>query len=83
MCCWLRREADYDKLIEMDEINLNFHKPRALVFGACDVVNPSAIHVEGTPISGMPILNAHEAKTIVVCNYDTQPGYSGCGQYPV
>lgn len=73
-------EVDYDKLIEMDEINPEFSQTDvALVFGACDVVNPSAIHVEGTPISGMPILNAHEAKTIVVCNYDTQPGYSGVG----
>lgn len=71
-------EVDYDKLIEMDEINPEFSQTDvALVFGACDVVNPAAIHVEGTPISGMPILNAHEAKTIVVCNYDTQPGYSG------
>ncbi len=71
-------EVDYDKLIEMDDINPEFSQTDvALVFGACDVVNPAAIHVEGTPISGMPILNAHEAKTIVVCNYDTQPGYSG------
>jgi H+-translocating NAD(P) transhydrogenase subunit beta len=71
-------EVDYDKLIEMDEINPEFSQTDvALVFGACDVVNPAAIHVEGTPISGMPIINAHEAKTIVVCNYDTQPGYSG------
>jgi len=71
-------EVDYDKLIEMDEINPEFSQTDvALVFGACDVVNPAAIHVEGTPISGMPILNAHEAKTIVICNYDTQPGYSG------
>jgi NAD(P) transhydrogenase subunit beta len=71
-------EVDYDKLVEMDEINPEFPQTDvALVFGACDVVNPSAIHVEGTPISGMPILKAHEAKTIVVCNFDTQPGYSG------
>jgi NAD(P) transhydrogenase subunit beta len=25
----------------------------------------------------MPILNAHEAKHIIVCNRDTLPGYSG------
>jgi NAD(P) transhydrogenase subunit beta len=71
-------EVDYDKLKDMDEINPEFHQTDvALVFGACDVVNPAAIHVEGTPISGMPILNAHEAKTIVVCNFDANPGYSG------
>jgi NAD(P) transhydrogenase subunit beta len=71
-------EVEYDKLVEMDDINPEFPQTDvALVFGACDVVNPAAIHVEGTPISGMPILNAHEAKTIVVCNLDTNPGYSG------
>ena len=41
------------------------------------MVNPAAIDVEGTPISGMPILAAHEARQIVVCNMDERPGYSG------
>jgi NAD(P) transhydrogenase subunit beta len=41
------------------------------------VVNPAAIASEGTPISGMPILHAHNARHIVVFNFDTQPGYSG------
>jgi len=49
----------------------------ALVLGACDVVNPAAMDTEGTPISGMPILTAHEARKIVVCNFDKKPGYSG------
>ncbi|MBF0303117.1 MAG: NAD(P)(+) transhydrogenase (Re/Si-specific) subunit beta, partial [Desulfamplus sp.] len=48
-----------------------------IVIGACDVVNPAAIEVEGTPISGMPILMAHEAENIIVCNFDDKPGYSG------
>jgi NAD(P) transhydrogenase subunit beta len=48
-----------------------------LVIGACDVVNPAAINVEGTPISGMPILKVHEAKKVIVCNLDERPGYSG------
>jgi len=47
------------------------------VVGACDVVNPAAISVEGTPLSGMPILKAYEARRIVVCNLDLRPGYSG------
>ena len=25
----------------------------------------------------MPVLLAHEAKSVVVCNLDTRPGYSG------
>lgn len=71
-------EVDYDKLFEMDDVNRDFKETDlALVVGACDVVNPAAIRVEGTPISGMPILLAHEAKNVVVCNLDQRPGYSG------
>jgi NAD(P) transhydrogenase subunit beta len=71
-------DVDYELLREMDEVNPEF--PRTdfvLVIGACDVVNPAAIHVKGTPISGMPILLAHEAKSVAVCNLDARPGYSG------
>jgi len=71
-------EVDYEKLVEMDDINPEFKEvDLALVVGACDVVNPAAIDSEGTPISGMPVLMAHEAKTVVVCNLDEKPGYSG------
>ncbi|MDM8551999.1 NAD(P)(+) transhydrogenase (Re/Si-specific) subunit beta [Desulfobacterales bacterium HSG2] len=71
-------EVDYDKLCEMDEINSEFSQTdTVLVFGACDVVNPAAMDTKGTPISGMPILMAHDAKNIIVCNFDAKPGYSG------
>ncbi|MBU1344371.1 MAG: NAD(P)(+) transhydrogenase (Re/Si-specific) subunit beta [Proteobacteria bacterium] len=71
-------EVDYDKLCEMDDINPEFSQTDVvLVFGACDVVNPSAIDIQGTPISGMPILMAHDAKSIIICNFDEKPGYSG------
>ena len=71
-------DVDYDALVEMEKINPDFPQTDvALIFGACDVVNPAAIAAEGTPISGMPILLAHEAKSIVICNYDKKPGYSG------
>jgi NAD(P) transhydrogenase subunit beta len=33
--------------------------------------------VEGTPIAGMPILAAHDARRVLVCNLDDRPGYSG------
>jgi NAD(P) transhydrogenase subunit beta len=70
--------VDYDMLVEMDVINPEFHNTDlVLVVGACDVVNPAAIDMEGTPISGMPILMAHEAKNVVCCNFDDKPGYSG------
>jgi len=71
-------EVDYDKLVEMDDINPAFSQTDVvLIFGACDVVNPAAMETDGSPISGMPILRAHEAKTVVVCNFDAKPGYSG------
>jgi H+-translocating NAD(P) transhydrogenase subunit beta len=71
-------EVDYDKLVEMDDINPEFSQTDlCLVIGACDVVNPAAMEIDGSPISGMPILKAHEAKTVIVCNFDAKPGYSG------
>lgn len=71
-------DVDYEDLLEMDEANLLFGATDiAMVIGACDVVNPAAIDSEGTPISGMPILLAQDARQIIACNFDTDPGYSG------
>jgi NAD(P) transhydrogenase subunit beta len=71
-------EADPDMLVDMREANPEFHKTDlAVIVGACDVVNPAAVTSVGTPISGMPILKAHEARHVVVCNLNERPGYSG------
>lgn len=71
-------EVDPDILFDLREINMEFPTTDlVLIVGACDVVNPAAISVPGTPISGLPILAAHEAKQILVCNLDAKPGYSG------
>lgn len=73
-------EADvpYDKLYEMDAINPEFGETDvAIIIGANDVVNPAAREAEGTPIYGMPVLNADQAKHIIICNYDLKPGYAG------
>jgi H+-translocating NAD(P) transhydrogenase subunit beta len=71
-------DIDYSLLFEMDDINDDFQSTDlAIVIGACDVVNPSAIQLDGTPLSGMPILLAKDARNIVVCNLDRNPGYSG------
>ena len=68
----------YDKLWEMDDINPEFAETDAVIIvGACDVVNPAASTAEGTPIYGMPVLKVEEAKNVIVCNLDTEPGYSG------
>lgn len=71
-------EVDPDILFDLREINPEFPQTDlALIVGACDVVNPAAISVKGTPISGMPILAAHDARQVLVCNRDEKPGYSG------
>lgn len=68
----------YDKLVEMDAINQDFtNTDVAVVVGASDIVNPAALTLKGTPISGMPILSAHEAKNIVICKRSKSPGFSG------
>lgn len=71
-------DADPDIMIEIDDANRIFASTDlAVIIGACDVVNPAAISVPGTPISGMPILRADEARAVIVCNLDERPGYSG------
>ncbi|MCU0963137.1 MAG: NAD(P)(+) transhydrogenase (Re/Si-specific) subunit beta [Pirellulaceae bacterium] len=64
-------EVDSDLLFDLPEINDQFAQTDlVLIVGACDVVNPAAIHAKGTPISGMPILAAHEARQVIVCNLE-------------
>ena len=71
-------EVPSSHLFDIKEINDDFAGTDvALIVGACDVVNPAALDVEGTPISGMPILMAHQAGRVIVCNLDEKPGYSG------
>ena len=71
-------DIPYDKLHEMAEINDQFKTTDlCLVVGANDVINPAANTAEGTPIYGMPVLDVGEAKHVVICNYDLQPGYAG------
>ena len=68
----------YDRLYDMDEINAEFdHADVALVIGANDVVNPAARTDRGSPIYGMPILNADHAKSIIVLKRGMSPGFAG------
>ncbi len=68
----------YDKLVEMDEVNGEFsHTDVALVIGANDVVNPAARTDPSSPIAGMPILNADQAKSIIVLKRSMNPGFAG------
>jgi NAD(P) transhydrogenase subunit beta len=76
----LLAEADvpYDKLADMDEINGEFERADvALVVGANDVVNPAARTDPSSPIYGMPILNADQAKRIIVLKRGMSAGFAG------
>ncbi len=71
-------DVSYDLLCEMDNINPDFPgTDLAIVVGANDVVNPAANTAQGTPIYGMPILDAGKARHLIICNYDDKPGYAG------
>ncbi len=71
-------DIPYELLCEMDEINPDFpDTDLVIVIGANDVINPAANTAEGTPIYGMPILDADKARRLIICNFDTKPGYAG------
>jgi H+-translocating NAD(P) transhydrogenase subunit beta len=68
----------YEQLKEMDEINDEFKNADVvLIVGANDVVNPAARSSPGSPIYGMPILNADQAKNIVFMKRSMRPGFAG------
>ena len=76
----LLAEADvpYEELLEMDVINPEFKNTDVvIILGANDVVNPAAIKDPSSPIAGMPILNAHEARSVFVVKRSLSPGYAG------
>jgi NAD(P) transhydrogenase subunit beta len=76
----LLAEADvpYEQLAEMDAVNPTMSMVDvAIVIGANDVVNPAAIEDEGCAIYGMPIINAHEAKTVFALKRGKGAGFSG------
>jgi NAD(P) transhydrogenase subunit beta len=75
----LLAEADvpYEKLIEMDEINPDMpNTDVVIIIGANDVVNPAAEDDPGSPIFGMPIIKAYEAKNIIVMKRGMGKGYA-------
>jgi NAD(P) transhydrogenase subunit beta len=68
----------YDRLYDLDEINPAFPQTDvALVIGANDVVNPMARSNPDSPIYGMPILNADQAKNVIVIKRGQGKGFSG------
>ena len=68
----------YDQLYDMDAINDQFKTAGvAMVIGANDVVNPAANEDPSSPIYGMPILRAEEARTVMVLKRSMNPGFAG------
>ncbi len=70
--------VSYDLLFDLGDINDDFQNSDvALVVGANDVVNPSARIDKDCPLYGMPILNADQARSVIICKRSLSPGYSG------
>ena len=71
-------EIPYESLVEMDDINPEMPQTDvALVVGANDVVNPAARHDTGSPIYGMPIIDADKAHTVIAIKRSMNPGFAG------
>ncbi|MBW7867150.1 MAG: Re/Si-specific NAD(P)(+) transhydrogenase subunit beta [Brumimicrobium sp.] len=68
----------YDIVLEMDEINDDLpNTDVVMVIGANDVVNPGAIDDASSPIYGMPVIHAWEAKKVIVMKRSMAVGYAG------
>ena len=70
-------EVPYEQVFEMEDINGEMGTTDVvLVLGANDVVNPLA-YEKGSPIFGMPIIDVHKARTILVNKRSMAAGYAG------
>jgi NAD(P) transhydrogenase subunit beta len=70
--------VSYDIVKEMDEINPEFERTDVvLIIGANDVVNPSALTDEHSPIYGMPVLEAWKAAHVIMLKRSMSAGYAG------
>jgi NAD(P) transhydrogenase subunit beta len=68
----------YDIVLEMDEVNPHIHEiDLVLVVGANDIVNPSALEDAGSPIYGMPVIEAWKAKNVIISKRSMASGYAG------
>ncbi len=71
-------KVPYDIVLEMDELNEDFPDTDvAMVIGANDIVNPSALEDPSSPIAGMPVLEVWKAKISIVMKRSMASGYAG------
>ncbi len=69
--------APYEQMKDMEEANPQFSRSDVvLVVGANDVTNPAARR-PGNSVSGMPILNVDEARSVIVIKRSMGHGYAG------
>jgi NAD(P) transhydrogenase subunit beta len=68
----------YEQLAEMDDVNPTMSTVDVcIVIGANDVVNPAARETAASPIYGMPVINADQAKTVIVLKRSMAAGFAG------
>jgi H+-translocating NAD(P) transhydrogenase subunit beta len=71
-------KVPYDIVLEMDEINEDFHDTdTVLVIGANDTVNPAAMEDPASPIAGMPVLEVWKAQHVIGFKRSMNTGYAG------
>ena len=71
-------DVDYEKLLELDESNRELKTADvALVVGANDVVNPAAEKDPRSAIAGMPVIQAWNARSVIVIKRSLSAGFAG------
>jgi H+-translocating NAD(P) transhydrogenase subunit beta len=75
----LLAEADvpYDRLLDLEQSNSEFKEiDVALIVGANDVINPIAETDPSSPIAGMPILQAYNARSVIIIKRSLGAGFA-------
>ncbi|MCB0530620.1 MAG: NAD(P)(+) transhydrogenase (Re/Si-specific) subunit beta [Lewinellaceae bacterium] len=68
----------YDAMVEMDAVNPTMETVDVcMIIGANDVVNPAAQEDKASPLWGMPIIESHRARTVIVMKRSMGKGFAG------
>ncbi|MHB0970177.1 MAG: NAD(P)(+) transhydrogenase (Re/Si-specific) subunit beta [Thermoanaerobaculia bacterium] len=70
-------DVDYEKLLELEQSNAELRTADvALIIGANDVVNPAAEKDPASPIAGMPVIQAWNARSVIMIKRSLSPGFA-------